>query len=205
MAQMRGVPDDQGNEVLERSIRSLDQARAAGLGELLRVEEAKNLVLARDRPRLVEKLGENHPRVQALDENQAVFAQRAVMYRAEAAVSAVTPPQVKEGSWGLHGHVLTADMKPASGVTVALYKKDDANAAAHACTDERGYFQMVIGQLETSGLELSLKAIVKEKQVHTDPAPVTALSGRVEYRRVILGKQADTACDPPPPQKKSRK
>src|SRR4051794_12187795 len=115
------IPLDQVNDTLENSIDALDRARAAGLGELAVVRSAKFAGLERDRARLVAKLGEQDPRVLALDRRLSQHRALLPVYRIEAALSATVPPKVGEHGWALYGNVVDASRAPVEGVTVALY------------------------------------------------------------------------------------
>jgi hypothetical protein len=198
VTQRKQVPLSQVSDTLEKTIANLDQARAADLDEMSQVRTAKFAGLARDRDRLVAKLGATHPRVIALDRSLALHHETMVGFRTESAAASVNPPRVNQHSWALHGNVLDAARAPVQGVTVALYQKETwFQRLGYACTDANGYFVLSVEEAsKTDTGSLSINVLRSEKVIYIDPNPVEIQPGHVEYREIIIGGTPDV-CSPP--------
>ncbi len=192
------LPLSQVSETLEKTVVNLDQARAADLDEMSIVRDTKFAGLTRDRARLVDKLGDMHPRVIALDRSLALHRETAIEFKTEIAVARITPPRVTRDSWALHGIVLETDRAPIQGLTLALYlKKVWIQRLGYACTDENGYFILQVDDARQAGQEsLSLGVVGGGKLVYLDPTPVVIQPGRIEYREVILDKSREPCPSP---------
>jgi hypothetical protein len=192
------VPLSQVSDTLEKTVASLDQARAADLDELSQVRAAKFAGLARDRDRLAAKLGVTDPRVVALDRSLALHRETAVGFRSEIAVASVNPPRVNQHSWALHGNVLDASRAPVQGVTVALYQKDAwVQRLGYACTDANGYFVLLVEDAtRTDTGPLSIDVLRSGKIIYVDPMPVEIQPAHVEYREIVMDNDVEP-CLPP--------
>jgi len=192
------IPLDQINTTLENSIDALDRARAADLGELAAVRSAKFAGLERDRARLVDKLGEQDPRVLALDQKLSQHRALLPVYRMEAALSATVPPKVGERGWALYGNVVDASRAPVEGVTVAVYLGEAWDQRlGHACTDKNGNFALETSDTSKVETRYTLHVLRDGQTIHIDSAPVQVVAGKIEYREVTLD-ASTAACAPPP-------
>jgi len=197
-AQDTRVPISQVNDTLENTIGGLDRARAADLTEMSLLQSAKFEGLARDRARLVAKLGADHPRVLALDQNLALHAALLPAFRTEAAASSIVPPKVDAQAWAIHGIVVDSKRVPVAGVTVALYIGESWDRRlGFSCTDANGYFKLSTPDASKVEPSYTLHVLSNSKTVHVDPNPVTVSAGRLEYREVTLDAQTSRSCDPP--------
>jgi hypothetical protein len=191
------VPLSQVSDTLEKTVASLDQARAADLDEMSQVRAAKFAGLARDRDRLAAKLGATDPRVVALDRSLALHRETAVGFRSESAAASVSPPRVNQHSWALHGNVLDASRAPVQGVTVALYQKDAwVQRLGYACTDANGYFVLLEDATRTDTGPLSIHVLRSGKIIYVDPKPVEIQPAHVEYREIVMDHDVEP-CLPP--------
>lgn len=197
-SQRTQIPLAQVSDTLEKAVTGFDLARAADLTEMSVVREVRFAGLARDRERLVAKLGLSHPRVVALDRSLALHRQTSVEFKAESAAALLTPPRVNQSSWALHGNVLSSDRAPAQGLTVALYQNNTwVERLGHACTDPNGYFVLPVEDAGPAGSEsLSLALVQRGKLVYLDPRPVTIQPGHVEYREVVMDKAGEPCPSP---------
>jgi hypothetical protein len=192
------IPLNQILKALDSSIDKLDQTRAADLMELSLARSARFAGLARDRARLVEKLGETHPRVVALDRDIALHKEVLNGYAAESAASSAKLPKVDARSWALYGNVVDGTRRPLEGVTVALYHGDVWDQrAGYSCTDSSGRFVLQVADAAKMETRLSLHVLKDRKTIHVDPQPVTIQPAHAEYREVVLASQEASTCEPP--------
>ena len=140
------VPQSQVEHELDQAIRSADPLRAESFQKLHRLRTIKTKNQERERLRLTEKLGDNHPRVMALqakiDINYEVTRNlnlESVRARTEALV-------VESDSWLVHGRVLNDQLEAVPGMKAALY--DRSGCPIQTCgseiTDKTGYFKLTI-------------------------------------------------------------
>jgi hypothetical protein len=191
------IPVEEVASTVEKTFEELDQARAAGLGELALVTNARLTVLARDQRRLTEKLGPDHPRVAALVRTIDLCRALVLELRVAEKSAAVTPPDVDEKSWALHGHVISLQRTPVAHVTLALYARDSwVRELGYACTNEDGYFVIKAAPARTAYPPLSVHVLRSGATLHIDPQSIEFELGRVEYREVTLPANGDV-CTPP--------
>ncbi len=192
---------EQAASELDRSMESLDELRAAHLGESLKVEGAKGNVYVREHARLLGKYGKGHPRT--LDIEARMKANQ--MYQAAIVTeyhNASTPrPQPSKG-WALDGFVRSTDGRPVHGVTVGLY--DRANmwqqSFGHACTDKDGYFSLRVDTLpEKPTSPLFVRAAKERRILPSRDLPVLPKAGATKRVEIILGEQNDKKEDCLPP------
>lgn len=185
---------DELKEALPGAAARVDALRAAGLTTLDHATGARASTLKRERDRLARRLGEDHPRVQAL----AVRLEGATALRRRLAVEVVRAgtesPRVDAQVWALHGYVRCADTKPAANVTVSLvdHVGQYLKPLGYACTDARGYFRITArvepapdgsAAIQTAFIRVT-DASRQELYRATEPLPV--LPGVVEYREIVL-------------------
>jgi len=188
---------------------STDRARAETLEGLQQLRAAKANHLERERVRLVNRLGAEHPRVLELN---AIIASNQQLTRAltlEIDRAKTEAPVVDKQGWALHGFVRNEDLEGQPRLTLALFDRSGrwVEVLGHTCTDGRGYFQLRY-QGSTESFTDAIAANVRsemfihvsdqeQKVLYYDERPVTLKLGQVEYREIIL-KVADGPCAPPP-------
>jgi hypothetical protein len=188
---------------------STDRARAEALEGLQQLRAAKANHLERERVRLVNRLGAEHPRVLELN---AIIASNQQLTRAltlEIDRAKTEAPVVDKQGWALHGFVRNEDLEGQPGLTLALFDRSGrwVEVLGHTCTDSRGYFQLRYqGSTEsfTDAIAANVRSEIfihvsdqEQKVLYYDERPVTVKLGQVEYREIIL-KVADAPCMPPP-------
>ncbi len=146
-------PTDEERDALIRIGGKADASRAAGLQLLGQAVRARQAGLQREHGRLSRKLGPDHPRTRATAmriEADAALSRELVV---DIARAATVRPQRTADQWALHGLVLCKDLRPAPGLTVSLVdaKGEWLKFLGFACTDARGYFQLVAPGARTSG------------------------------------------------------
>jgi hypothetical protein len=196
MSEKKRVTVNEIDGNLEKAFDELDQSRAAGLGELAVVHEARLNVQARDLQRLGKKLGPAHPRVAAAARALALGEDTVHELRLESVAASVKTPPVDDKSWVLHGRVFGEKRQPQKGLTIALYQGDKfLDQLGVAASDSNGYFL-----LQATGPEaiagLSIHVLREGRVIHIDPDPVAIELGRAEYREITLG---DDQVIPTPP------
>jgi phenylpyruvate tautomerase PptA (4-oxalocrotonate tautomerase family) len=116
-------------------------------------------------------------------------------------------------SWILHGFVRNRVLEGQPNLTVALFSGAGRwiEGLGHACTDERGYFQLRYtpasgpapgkeGERPDAATQRELFIRVsnsKQEVLDRDKKPTTVALGEVKYREIILGDEGD-CCSPPP-------
>ena len=129
---------------LDRNIEQADSIRIVGLEGLHSIRIAKRSGLQREQQRLNKKLGEDDPRVKALEEklanNQNLIRELAVgVNRAK-----IATPEVDEDSWIIHGRIYNKELLGISGLAVGLYDKNGRKLeqVADGRTNESGYYKL---------------------------------------------------------------
>ncbi len=195
---------DDFKEVLIRAAVKADALRAAGLKGLEGVTQARQAGLEREYGRLSRKLGAEHPRTRALSVRMEDGVGRLRDLKVEIARAETVAPTVGADKWVLHGYVRWKDLTPAPDLTVALVdtKGQWLRALGFACTDARGYFQLVasIGGTEPAAkaggpamaaLSAKIEAHIritdrKRVQLYRGEEALPVSPGGVEYREILL-------------------
>ncbi len=199
----------------EGDLASTDRARGEALEGLQQLRAAKANHLQRERVRLVNRLGAEHPRVLELNAVIAANQQLAGAIKLEMDRAKTEVPVADEQGWALHGFVRNEDLEGQPKLTLALFDPSGrwVEVLGHTCTDSRGYFQLRY-QRSTDDRENAAHNVLrfglfirvsdqKQKVLYYDKRPVTVKLGQVEYREIIL-KVADAPCAPPPTPKSTR-
>ena len=224
------MAEDDLDPVLLAAAAKADALRAAGLAGLSGVTEARQAALERERGRLAETLGRDHPRVQALGHRLEDGATRLRDLGVEIARAKTVMPQVGEAEWAVHGHVRHADRTAAPDVTVLLV--DSAGRwqrpLGYACSDAEGYFRLVSKVERAPAASPALRAYLRvigpeRRELYRGEEALAVTPRAVEYREIVLhdggrgcaspeedlpaGVQTAPASEgpPPAPSKKSRR
>lgn len=145
--------------------------------------------------RLKAELGEDNPKVIALGRAAAASEELRHTFVIEAKREAQRP-DVGRKDWAVFGRVFDAMRKPASGLRVRLYDKDERydELLGEAVTDEFGDFAFVYPEniyaawLSGDGTDLYL--LVQDAQqnaLYTSQKSMRPVAGRVEYFEIVLG------------------
>jgi hypothetical protein len=142
-------------DALLRAAAKADALRAAGLKGLEGLTQARQAGLKREQGRLSQKLGAEHPRVRALAVRMEDGVARLRDLMVDIARAETVAPTAGAAEWVLHGYVRRKDLTPAPDLTVSLVDAQGQwiKALGFACTDARGYFQLVasLGGTEPPG------------------------------------------------------
>jgi hypothetical protein len=181
-----------------------DALRAAGLAALSGVTQARQAALERERGRLAQTLGADHPRVQGVVQRLEDGAARLRDLAVEIARAKTVVPPVGEAEWAVHGHVRRADRTPVPDVTVMLV--DGAcrwqRAMGYACSDADGNFRLASkvepARAASTSAPLYLRVIGQDRrQLYRDENALTLTPGAVEYREIVLHDGSGRGCAPP--------
>ena len=189
---------DDFKDVLFNAAVKADALRAAGLQGLEGVTQARQAGLGREHSRLSRKLGAEHPRAKALAIRMEDGAVRLRDLTVEVARAETVAPRAEAGKWVLHGYVRKKDLSPAPDLTVALVDTQGQwlRALGFACTDARGYFQLVAtvaragsasASAPPSKIETHIRITDRHRvQLHRGEEAVPVSPGGVEYREIVL-------------------
>ena len=198
----RENPDDK--EILnhiDSSVTQLDEQRLQELNNLRQLQEIKNEVYKLERSRLVNKYGEDHPRVQKADLRLSYNKKMIPGLDKEIERAKTKNEPLPNNAWRVHGRVFNKPSDPALGVTVYLSdeKKNWIRELGNTCTNEAGYYSLtvdekLIGRVEKRPLFLSVSDKSQQK-LYQDPDPLFAFKGLIDYRDVYLNVES---CVTPP-------
>jgi hypothetical protein len=116
----------------------------------------------------------------------------------EIARAETAAPSVDPSKWVLHGYVRRKDLTPAPDLTVALVDAQGQwlRGLGFACTDGRGYFQLVAtvaraGAAGASAPPSKIEAHIritdrKRLQLYRGAEAIPISPGGVEYREIVL-------------------
>ena len=209
-------------ESLDSGLSGLDADRKTKLDQLNSVRSIKAKQLQREKERLSKKYGENHPRVQVI--NTKIESNNVLIKGIEISASnaEVEVPEVNEKAWILHGFVKDKNLIPMQDITVAIYDEEGnwMKVIGYACTDVKGYFRLDYNaekvrkvnasELNSVKLEVSQQNAYyihlsdkKGNQIYVDKRPLYPKLGQVDYRLIIIDKDAAN-CVPPDEQKRDK-
>lgn len=202
------------SQEVEKSITGADAQRAAELGRLQILRQAKARSMGREQGRLSRKLGSGHPRVLALTNKIEVNRElmRDLVIEAEHAKTEV--PTVDKNTWTVHGFVRDKDRAGVRNLTVALYddKGQWIRELGYTCTEKSGYFKLLHSRAKPGVTDVGKEGEEARREpgeklyihvtnpqgahIHVDKQPLTPEPGRVDYREIILGED-EAVCRPP--------
>lgn len=186
------------DEALSRGTERVDRLREAGLKGMETVTLARQAGLKRERGRLSEALGAEHPLVKDLTLRMEDGTARLRALKVEIARAGTVVPKAGAAEWVLHGYVWSADGSPGPDLTVALVNGQGQwlRELSFAVTDARGYFQLRAPV--AAALEAFLRVTDRNRaQVYSGKDPVPIIPGRVEYQEILQGTDATRGGVPP--------
>jgi len=207
------VPVDEALRTLRSGLARVDAERALAYGQLATFRAAKRNLLARHEKLLAHKLGENDPRVLALQTQRAAMESELRDLHAAHAQAAISVPDVGPAGYALQGFVRTFQGEPIPRAVVAIYdtsgkKRTDFDSAV---TDANGYFEVATSELLRPGdarvqpSDESAEKVALEVQIfdarrrplkHLLPA-IDALPGGVDFRKILVDTSSQAAAVPP--------
>jgi hypothetical protein len=207
------VPVDEALRTLRSGLTRVDAERAFAYGQLATFRAAKRNLLARHEKLLAHKLGENDPRVLALQTQRAAMEGELRDLRAAHAQAAISVPDVKPAGYALHGFVRTFQREPIPRAVVVIYdtngkKRTDFDSAV---TDANGYFEVATSELlrpgdarvqpsEESGQKVALEVRIfdaRRRPLKQLLPAIDAVPGRVDFREVLVDTSSQAAAVPP--------
>lgn len=199
----RQIPLNDISKSLENTVTDTDRLRANGLEGLHKVRRVKEKSQKRELARLSQKLGDDHPRVVALQQKvttNQVFIRNLGLERDRAQIDI---PIRDDKAWTLYGFVRDQDLKGLPNLTVALYSKQGKwiESLGFACTNKKGYFKLVAtSDLDTlQRMEVFVRVLDQQrKPLYIGQQPLTPALGQVDYREIIISSEP-TVCPPPEP------
>lgn len=145
-------PDDQGPNIsieqiegtLKQTPERMDQERSQGLALLTSVKRAKLVQARRERARMEQRYGADHPRVCAADARMKREHGMLVNVRAERDRAGAPLLEKEPDSWVVHGYVRSQEGEGISKARVALFPDQDGHkdALIETVTDRNGYYKL---------------------------------------------------------------
>jgi hypothetical protein len=207
------VPVDDALRTLRSGLTRVDTERAFAYGQLAVFRSAKRNLLDRHEKLLARKLGENDPRVLAVQTQRAAMEGELRDLRAAHAQAGISIPEVKPRGYALHGFVRTLQREPIPRSLVAIYdingqRRTDFDSVV---TDDNGYFKVVTSELVRPGdarvqpseeseqkVALDLRIFDARRQPLKQSVPaIDALPGHVDFREILVDTSSQAAAVPP--------
>ncbi len=131
---------------LNRALKSADPCRTESLQKLQRLRSARTKNQQRERLRLTEKLGGEHPRVMALQAKIDTNHKVARNLKMESVRAQTVAPLVEKDCWLVHGRVINERLEAVPGMKAALYNRSGCpiETCGSEITDETGYFNLTV-------------------------------------------------------------
>ena len=179
----------------------VEDLRMEGYDVALSLNATKEATQTRERERLVQKYGENHPRVAKVDRalTQAPRLTKAV--RAQHTRTQGAAPATKPDTWQVHGQISDARGNGKGEFTVSLFNKDRKweKDLGYDCSDPNGIFTLVVSDAaliaKYKGVPLYLTVSDDTMRVvYRDTNPMYIVAGDEVTRRVVID---DSGCLPP--------
>ena len=190
------VPSDE--EILKKvndAFAGLDQQRAGGLENLKILQTIKDDAAQREKIRLTQKYGADHPKVKKISNRIAYNQGLQKELDIEIERTGITIPDIDVNTWMVHGRVLNPEGKPLSGQTVSFYDEEGnwIEKLGYACTDERGYFAIkytveLNGKPDIPDTQKLILAITTNEGsvIHQETAPLYLKTGQIDYRLIVV-------------------
>lgn len=200
---------------IDNNLLQADIVREAGLQRLQTVLSAKLTGQNRELDRLRDRLGENHARVKELLRRIEIGHSLSREVAINIKRSQIEKPTINENTWVLHGTVYSKEMKGMPNLTVGLYdpKGKLLESFSTVKTDKTGYFRLeyAFGEEKSEAYEKTVKTgavnvldkifiHLHDKQgtvVYTGKRPLIPERGKIAFREILLGDEADSAMQQP--------
>lgn len=200
MKAKKGIKDEQLAAGFERGIGALDELRVMQLSDGLRLQGAQNRLQALEYERFKRKYGKEHPRT--LNAAAKIELGREHIQAISIVHTTASAPYPDPGNgWAVDGFVRNATGDPVGGVTVAAYDQKERwyEEFGFSCTDEEGYFSIVIENLAKKPPHPVFMRASKDKKLlasnKVQLLPEPESSDRVEIIISDIGGKGD--CMPP--------
>lgn len=192
------IPQSQVQHELDQTIKSADPVRAESLNKLQRIRTTRVKNQERERLRLTEKLGSEHPRVLVLQTKIETNKELIHNLKLETARAKTEAPVVESDSWVVHGRVLNTQREPVPGMKAALYDKNGCpiQTCGREMTDKTGYFKLTIKDITDDTTAGAAKNGPREGFlyvldnnnviVHEDKRPLPIKAGQAQYLEIVL-------------------
>jgi hypothetical protein len=191
-------------EVDER-LSGADLVRLQGLQGLNRLRRAKSTAVAREKKRLIKKLGPKDPRVLNLELKEKVNRQMIMDLDLETDRVKTDVSGFDKEAWNLYGYVRDSNQQVQPDLTVAVYDQKGRwlREFGYGCTDQQGAFSIQYPQKGTPAKDISetktLFLHVTDKGhnlLFKDETPLFFGKGKLDFREITLtGDQVP--CTPP--------
>lgn len=187
----------------ENDLTKADSVRANGMTGLLGLRAQKVKYRLREVEVIAARKGNDDPEVIELRAAVAADQRFVLQLGAEAARAATATPGTDPRAWTVYGFVRDPNLQGQAGLTVALFDRTNRwiDVIGHACTDNRGYFQLRYAPAGEPAAERFREVFIhvsnaKQEVLYRDKKPMKAAVGGVQYREIILGDDCAT-CQPP--------
>lgn len=190
---------------LDDALTGLDQQRANGLDSLKTLQAVRDDGAQREKIRLANKYGADHPRVKKVADRLAYNQGLEKELDNEIERNSITIPDFDVNTWMVHGGIVDGEGTPLSGLTVSLYDENGSwiEKLGYGCTDERGYFVLkyTAKSREASAIQDTQKLILTVTDsngliLHQETDPLYLNIGQIDYRLMVITAKGET-CPPP--------
>ncbi len=186
------------------TIEALDTHRANELANAQSLQQVNADAQDKELDRLVKKYGEQHPRVQKIQARQVYNKEMFVGLNHEVDRANIKTSFSDASAWQIHGRVYDGKAEPLNKVTVFLADTTDKSpkTIGFSCTDERGYYSIILDENKIKEYEQRLDKIyllvygANQSVIFRSKEPVQISQGHVEYRDIFIETQKDTCQEP---------
>jgi len=202
---LRNEPgDEEIIQSLDNALSTLDAERRKGLEKMQQLQAIKQASLEKEKTRLGEKYGADHPKVEKISKRISDLTGSQTELTIEVERSSIEVPDFNVNTWMVHGRVLDQDKTPLSGLTVSLSDADNKwfEPLGHACTNEKGYYairyQVEEGEESKIPADKDLFLTVTDNELnllHRETEPVNVEIGQIDLRIIMIDNLS--VCEPP--------
>jgi hypothetical protein len=186
-------PDFDPVEQLDKSLTALQEQRTQQLTEAQQYQVVEQRALDRERTRLAEKYGKEHPRVQTMTARLDAHQRLAGSVAVEVVRSRERQAPLPEKGWRVQGGVYDGKTEqPLYGLSVYLSNanREPRRDLGYACTDEQGHYAISLGpeQMEKQKELYLTVADANRNVLCLNETPLTPTPNSVELRDLYIGK-----------------
>ncbi len=192
---------------MDTAFNRVEEQRYKGLEKLKLVQSIKNQSLEKEKTRLEEIHGTEHPRVRKINSrlqyNQYMFKGLDL----EIQNARIKVPTLKPNTWMVHGVVLDSEGNPVKGLSVGLFDEKGKwiRDLGYGCTDENGYFSITYPPdgKEIKDIPITTVVFIRVFDAHyhvlyKDSNPLLVEINKVQYRRIFIPKEGEVCTTPEP-------